>query len=71
MCTQLFEKNGIDIELCAIKQSFIRLICGVFKKDVGEVKRIVLAERRQLRQRGIVRIEFYCAENGSTLVSFI
>ena len=72
MCTLLFEKKGIDIQLCAIKQSFITLICAVFMKDVREVKHIILAERRQLHQRGIVRIELqYCAANGSTLVSFI
>ena len=72
MCTRLFESNGIDIQLCAIKQSFVTLICAVFMKHVKEFKRIVLAERRQLRQRGIVQIELqYCAENGSTLVSFI
>ena len=71
MCELLFEKKDIDISLCAIRQSFITLICAVFKKDVWEVKRIVLAERRQLHQLGIVQIELqYCADNGSTLVSF-
>ena len=72
ICDEIFAEEGIDLGLVDVIGSSIILICEVFIKNVRDVRRIALAKRRQLHQRGIVQIDLeHIASDGSNLVSFI
>ena len=72
MLEDIFTKEGIDLRLVDVITSSIILICEVSIEDVRDVRRVSLAERRQLYLRGIVQINLeYYTRYGSILVSFI
>ena len=69
---EIFAKEGIDLRLVDVKTSSVILYCEASVGDVRNVRRIVLAKRSQLNQRGIVRIDLeYYTNYKSMLVSFL
>ena len=72
MCQEVFEKEGIYSDMYDIIEGSIVVICEVFMEDIIKFRRIVLADKRRLHQRGIIRIDLeYYTKYGSILVSFV
>ena len=70
MCKEIFEKEGIYSDMYDIIGGSIVVVCEIFMEDISKFRHIVLADKRRLYQRGIIRIDLEYSD-GSILVSFV